>query len=181
MVLDALNRADARIQPGKCEFFRSRADFLGHNLSATGISQQDSKIAAINNWPPLTDLKSVRSFVSLCSYYRKFIKDFAKIAQPLTDLMKSDGWRTPDFPEALQAVANLKQAITTAPVLAYFDVKAKTDLYVDASGLSIGGVLQQDDENGDSRPVGFYSRRLQGAEVQYSTYDRELLGLRDSV
>ena len=60
-------------------------------------------------------------------------------------------------------------------------MKAKTDLYVDASGLSIGGVLQQDDENGDSRPVGFYSRRLQGAEVQYSTYDRELLGLRDSV
>ena len=181
MVLDALNRADARIQPGKCEFFRARADFLGHTLSATGISQQDSKVAAINNWPPLTDLKSVRSFVSLCSYYRKFIKDFAKIAQPLTDLMKSDGWRTPDFPEALQAVANLKQAITTAPVLAYFNVKAKTDLYVDASGLSIGGVLQQDDENGDSRPVGFYSRRLQGAEVTYSTYDRELLGLRDSV
>ena len=52
-------------------------------------------------------------------------------------------------------------------------MKAKTDLYVDASGLSIGGVLQQDDENGDSRPVGFYSRRLQGAEVTYSTYDRE--------
>ena len=52
MVLDALDRADARIQHGKCEVFRSRADFLGHNLSATGISQQDSKIAAINNWPP---------------------------------------------------------------------------------------------------------------------------------
>jgi hypothetical protein len=73
-----------RVQPAKCEFFRTHGAFLGHVLSQDGVSQQVSKIEAIKNWPELTDLKSVRAFVSLCSYYRKFIKDFAGLAQPLT-------------------------------------------------------------------------------------------------
>ena len=77
--------------------------------------------------------------------------------------LSADGaWKSPDFPKALQAVADLGLAVATAPVLAYFNVRAKTDLYVDASGVSIGGVLQREDENGDSRPVGYYSRRFEG-------------------
>jgi hypothetical protein len=85
-------------------------------LSQEGVAQQDSKKEAIKNWPEPTDLKSVRAFVSLCSYYRKFVKDFAGLAQPLTDLMKKDAFQVPFSQEVLQSFTNLKIALTTAPV-----------------------------------------------------------------
>ena len=72
-------------------------------------------------------------------------------------------------------------ALTTAPVLSYFDSHKDTELFVDASKFSIGAVLQQVDDRGESHPVGYYSRRLNQAEQNYATYDKELLGLRDGV
>ena len=138
-------------------------------------------MAAIRNWPPLTDLKSVRAFVSMCSYYRKFVDGFARIAQPLTDLMEKDCFKTPFSQEVLDAFEQLKVALTSAPVLQYFDVNRKTELYVDACKSSIGAVLQQVNDHGDSLPAGYYSRRLNSAEMNYSTYDKEFLGLRDGV
>jgi hypothetical protein len=123
-----------------------RHHFFGHVLRADVILPQDSKISAIKNWPPLTDIRSVRAFVSLCNYYRKYIWRFAEIAAPLTNLLKDGGWRPPSDPEVLTAVEKLKEALISSPVLAYFDVYAvATDLYCDASGGSIGAVLQQTD------------------------------------
>jgi len=92
-----------RLQPKKCDFFRRRADFLGHVLSEHGIQQQERKVAAIRNWPALTDLTSIRAFTSMCSYYRRFVKDFAKIAQPLTDLLRKDAVIQPLPAQALEA------------------------------------------------------------------------------
>ena len=180
-VIQALDKARARIQPNKCEFFRSQVDFLGHSLSAAGISQQDKKLEAVRNFPPLTSVKHVRAFVSLCSFYRRYIHKFAEIAQPLTDLMREGGWKDPESPDVLEAFEKLKTALTSAPVLAYFDVTAKTDLFTDASLIAIGGVVQQTDKDGNSRPVGFYSRRLTPTEARYDTYERELLGVKDSL
>jgi hypothetical protein len=111
-----------KIQPAKCEFFRTHGAFLGHVLSEEGVSQQVSKLEAIKNLPELTDLKSVRAFVSLCSYYRKFIQNFAGLVQPLTDLMKKDAFKVPFSAEVLQSIADLKSALTSAPVLSYFDI-----------------------------------------------------------
>ena len=181
MVLGAMEASKLRIQPAKCEFFRTHGAFLGHVLSEEGISQQTSKLEAIKNWPELTDLKAVRAFVSLCSYYRKFIQNFAGIAQPLTDLMKKDAFKVPFSAEVLESIAALKSALTSAPVLSYFDSQKATELFVDASKFSIGAVLQQIDARGESHPIGYYSRRLNSAEQNYATYDKELLGLRDGV
>ena len=89
-VLARMEHCHLRLQPKKCEFFRSQVDFLGHVLSADGIRQQDRKVAAIKNWPPLTVVTSIRAFCSMCSYYRRFVKDFAAIARPLTDLLRKD-------------------------------------------------------------------------------------------
>ena len=178
-----MEKQNVRIQPPKCEFFRKEANFLGHVLAFEGIRQQDSKLKAIRNFPMLTDLKSVRSFVSLCSYYRKFVKNFAAIAQPLTDLLKSDGWVSPPPESARQAFEKLKDALTSAPVLAYFDVTAPTKVSVDASGYAIGGVLEQEanvEDHRDWHPVAFYSRRLTSQEASKCAYDRELIGLRDT-
>jgi len=99
----------------------------------------------------------------------------------LTDLLRADGWKKPFAPEVLEAFENLKVALTTAPVLKFFDVNAESTLSVDASGYSIGAVLHQTDADGNVRPVGFYSRRLTDVEMKYSIYDRELVGLRDGV
>ena len=181
MVLGAMEASKLRIQPAKCEFFRTHGAFLGHVFSEEGVSQQASKLEAIKNWPELTDLKSVRAFVSLCSYYRKFIQNFAGLAQPLTDLMKKDAFKVPFSDEVLKSIADLKSALTSAPVLSYFDSQKATELFVDASKFSIGAVLQQIDDRGESHPIGYYSRRLNPAEQNYATYDKELLGLRDGV
>jgi hypothetical protein len=164
MVLGAMEASKLRIQPAKCEFFRTHGAFLGHVLSEEGVSQQASKLEAIKNWPELTDLKSVRAFVSLCSYYRKFIQNFAGLAQPLTDLMKKDAFKVPFSDEVLKSIADLKSALTSAPVLSYFDSQRATELFVDASKFSIGAVLQQIDDRGESHPIGYYSRRLNQAE-----------------
>ncbi len=94
LLLRVLKRMDVhnlKMQPAKCDFLRHEASFLGHVLRADGILTQDSKISAIKNWPSLTDIRSVRAFVSLCNYYRKYIWRFAEIAVPLTNLLKDGG------------------------------------------------------------------------------------------
>jgi hypothetical protein len=103
--------------PSKCEFFRHEATFWGHIVNKDGIVIQHSKLSAIQNWPTLTDIKSVYVFVSLCSYYRKFVWSFAEIAQPLTDLLRVDGWKTPFFQDVLDTVDKLKVALCSSPVL----------------------------------------------------------------
>jgi hypothetical protein len=180
-VLAAMEKCRLRLQPAKCEVFRTHWHFLGHVISNEGMSQSANKLQAILNWPMLTDLKSVRSFASLFSYYRKFVKDFAQIERPLTDLLRADGWKKPFAPEVLEAFENLKVALTTSPVLKFFDVHAESTLSVDASGYSIGDVLHQTDADGNVRPVGFCSRRLTDEEMKYNTYDRELVGLWEEV
>ncbi len=97
-------------------------------------------------------------FVSLCSYYRKFVWRFAEIAQPLTDLLRVDGWKTPFSQDDLDTVDKLKVALCSSPVFQFYDVNTPTDLYVDTSGQSIGSVLQQI-KDGSSHPIGYYSRR----------------------
>jgi hypothetical protein len=128
----------------------------------------------------LTDIRSVHVFVSLCSFYRKYIWRFAEISAPLADLLKDGQWHSPSVQDVFEPVENLKSALVISPVLTYFDVHADaTDLYYDASGGSIGSVLQQTDRDGNVRPDIFCSRKLTPPEGHYDTYDRELVGLRD--
>ncbi len=80
-----------KLHPAKCDFLRHEASFLGHVLRTDGILTQDSKISVIKNWTPLTDIQSVCTFVSLYSYYHKYICRFSEIAVPLTNLLKDGG------------------------------------------------------------------------------------------
>ncbi len=143
-VLKRMDVHTLKMHPAKCDFLRHEASFLGHVLRADGILTQDSKISVIKNWTPLTDIRSVCAFVSLYSYYRKYIWRFAEIADPLTNLLKDGGWRPPTDPDVLTTVDMHNEALMSSPVLTYFDVNiVATDLYCDASGDSIGVVLQQ--------------------------------------
>ena len=163
----------------KTALFCSEVDFLGHRLTQSGVQQQEAKVSAIKNWPALKSKEDVKSFIGLASYYRKFIHRFAAIVAPLSDLLRGDNFSMPLSAEAEQAFTALKNAMCQAPVLKYFDATHETELFTDASNFAIGGVLAQRDEAGDWRPVAFYSRRLSSAEEKYSTYSRELLGIKD--
>ena len=163
----------------KTALFRQEIEFLGHTLTQTGVKQQLGKTSAIVNWPPITSVAELRSFIGLASYYRKFIHGFAKIIAPLSDLLREGHFISPLPAPAEKAFLELKRAMTSAPVLKYFDATHETQLWTDASGHAIGGALLQRDERGALRPVGYYSRRLSPAEEKYSTYARELLAIRD--
>ena len=120
-------------------------------------------------------MKDIRSFVGLCSYYRKFIKDFAGIAAPLHKLTRK-GEKFSWAEECQQAFQKLKIALTSAPVLAYPNFHESFLLDTDASGVGIGAVLSQVID-GEEQPVAYGSRMLSRAEKKYSVTRRELLAV----
>ena len=118
----------------------------------------------------------MRAFLGFANFYRRFIRDFAKIARPLTDLTRKDAvfdW-TPDCESSFK---KLKGMFLTAPNLLIFDPDRETVLETDSSGYSTGGVLMQYDEQGVLRPCAFLSKRNLPAECNYPIYDKELLAI----
>ena len=152
----------------KCQFWLDRVAFLGHVVSAKGISADPQKIEAIVDWKPPTNVTEVRSFLGLASYYRKFVEGFSKIATPLTKLTRKEEkfiWS-----EACQnSFDELKQRLTTAPVLTLPLGSEGFTVYCDASKQGLGCVLMQHD-----RVIAYASRQLKKHEVNYPTHDLEL-------
>ena len=90
LVLDRLRKYHFFAKLKKCEFFKTKVTFLGHDISADGVRVNAAKVASVTEWPAPRDLTEVRSFVGFCQFYNKFIRDFAKIARPLTDLTRKE-------------------------------------------------------------------------------------------
>ena len=160
----------------KCDFFRTEVEYLGFDVGADGIKPSLSKVKAILEWPTPESVTGVRSFLGLCSFYRKFIRWFSEIAAPMTDLTKKDRQPFVWTDEADQAFNRLKTAMVTAPVLQLPDFEREFTVTTDASEVSVGGILQQDFGNG-LQPICYESRKLNPAETRYSAYERELLGI----
>ena len=174
-VLTILREHKLYAHPGKCSFFQDQVDCLGHTVSAQGITMHQDKVQAVLTWPRPANVGELQSFLGLAGYYRRFIKDFAAIAAPLTDLIRKDRpyeWT----PAQDSAFAALKDAITTAPVLSLPDPQRPFILTTDASGATIGAVLSQQYDDG-AHPVAFLSRKLRDAELNYPVHDKELLAL----
>jgi len=159
----------------KCSFATQEVNYLGHTLSREGISTDPEKTEAIRNWPPPTNVSEIRSFLGLAGYYQRFIKNFAEIASPLSDLLKKEipfSWT-----EVHQtAFDKLKTALCSAPVLTIFDPLKKLTLETDASGFAIGAVLSQE-ESGILKPITFISRKLNRHEKNYATHEKETLAI----
>ena len=144
-------------------------------ISKHGIEVDPVKVAAIKDFPQPTNLKSLKSFLGLASYYRRFIPNFSSVAGPLHLLTRKDApfvWS----PSCQEAFELLKHLLTTAPVLAYPDFAHSFILETDASHAGLGAVLAQN-VNGVVHPVSFASRTLQPHEKNYGVTELEALGV----
>ncbi|WVZ92635.1 hypothetical protein U9M48_038684 [Paspalum notatum var. saurae] len=146
----------------------SEVGFLGHVLSKEGVAVDPSKVEVVLNWKQPETVIGIRSFLGLAGYYRRFIKDFSKIAKPMTSLTKENAkfiWS----PKCKEGFQELKKLLTTAPVLAQPDVTKPFDVYCDASGQGLGCVLMQ-----EGRVIAYASHQLRKHEANYPTHDFEL-------
>ncbi|CCO35818.1 hypothetical protein RSOLAG1IB_11044 [Rhizoctonia solani AG-1 IB] len=175
-VLQCLETAQLFCKGSKCEFHRTRVEYLGIIVSDQGFSLDKLKIQAVQDWPVPTTVKQVQSFLGFANFLRRFVANFSHMARPLHNLVKKETpWNWTEKEQA--AFEGLKKAITEAPVLAHADPHKGYFLETDASGAALGSVLSQQQEDGRLHPIGFLSESFKGAEVNYDTHDKELLAI----
>lgn len=171
-VFKRFRSAGLKLKPSKCHLACSSVTFLGHRVSSNGVEPDPANTEKVTNWPVPQSATQVRAFLGLCSYYRRFIQDFAHIADPLHRLTHKGVpfiWSN----EAEEAFLVLKQALTSPPVMAFPNLSAPFLLYTDASLHAIGSVLSQK-VNGREHVIAYASHLLSASERKWSTFDREL-------
>ena len=199
LVFNRLKEFSLKIKPKKSHFFQAEVDFLGHILSKNGVSPNPEKIEKVHDWPTATNSREVHSFIGLASYYRRFIPNFVKWAGPLHALIipASTQYKVrmgllkksnlPEFKwteECETGFINLKQALISAPILAYPDYSKAFILETDASLKGLGTVLSQRGDDGTVRVIAYTSRSLRPGEKlmwDYSSAKIELLALKWSM
>ena len=178
-VFSRLQEANLKLSPKKCTLFRRQLKFLGHIVSEKGVATDPEKLEAVMTWPTPTNVSEVRRFLGLCSYYRRFVANFADIACPLhqcTEHPQIFKWND----ELEKSFVSLKKALVEAPVLGYPDPDGHFILDTDASAYGIGAVLSQV-QYGEEKVVAYYSRAMSRPERQYCVTRRELLAVVRSV
>lgn len=158
----------------KCEFGRLELGYLGHTISSQGVQVDNEKIKAIQQWPIPTSIRTLRGFLGLTGYYRRFVAYYATLAAPLTNLLRKNAfvW-TPDASSAFQS---LKDALTHTPVLQLPDFTKTFEIHSDASATAIGAVLLQ-----QNHPVAYFSKVLPTRLQTSSAYSREMYAITEAV
>jgi hypothetical protein len=197
--LTRLRQFGLKLSPEKCSFFQCSVRYLGHIISKQGIRTDPAKIAAVSDWPRPQNMVQLRSYLGFVGFYRRFVKDFSKVARPLNELLKGytkqgpnkgkvvidrqrvkapfgDAW-TGDCDGAFQA---LKNAVVSAPVLTVADPSLPYELHTDASMTGLGAALYQK-KDGRLHPVAFASRSLSNSEKNYPVHKLEFLALKWAV
>ena len=174
-MLRCLKENDLFVKPEKCTFCTTEVDFLGMIVGRDGIKMDQEKVKAILEWSEPKMVKGVRSFLRLANFYQRFIKDYAKVARPLHDLMKKENpfhWKEP------QQVAfnTLKLHFTMVPILAFPDIDCVFHLKSDTSNYATGAVFSIEKE-GVWHPVAFSSHSMMPQERNYPIADKEMLSV----
>jgi len=162
-VLRRLKENNLFVKPEKCRWKVREIEFLGVIIGPKGVEMQKEKVKRVLNWPAPRNVKEVQKFLGLANYYRRFIKDFAKIVTSLHMLVrKEQKWKWEKEQE--EAFGKLKAVFTTEPVLAILDIDREMRVEVDASDYATEGVLSTKCEDGKWRPVVFISKSLNTTE-----------------
>ena len=191
-VFECLRFYNLKLKPSKCEFFKTELKFLGHIISDKGLKADPDKITAIKDWPQPKSVKQIRQFLGLSGFLRRYIKDYAIIARPITDLLQGYSNKKQSRSSNLklekehfvwgkdqQAAFNkLKQVIAKDVTLAFPNFDLPFKLSCDASRNGLGGWLEQVQPNGKYRPIAFASRKTSNAERQYPVHKIEFLALK---
>lgn len=170
-VLQRLREAGLQLKPSKCHFCLTQIELLGYRVSGEGIQPLPERVQAIRDIPAPNSVTAVRSFLGMAGYYRQCIKDYARISAPLTNLQKKNEpfrWG----PDEAQAFERIKEALSTAPILAHPDPRKPYQLYTDASDQAIGAILTQQDGN-LHRPVAYLSHKLSGTQLRWPIIEKE--------
>ena len=188
-VFQKLSAAGLKLKPSKCFFFREEIEYLGHVVSGKGIFTNPKKVEAVAEWPTPKTVYDVRSFLGFVGYYRRFIKDFSKIAKPIREVitgLENQSKRTAkktfvEWTEAADfAFEHLKKLCTSTPILAYPDYKLPFVLHTDSSSEGLDVVLYQKQE-GKLRVIAYASRSVSKSESHYPAHKLEFLALRWAV
>ena len=171
--LGRLREANLKVRPDKCQIFCKEVTFLGHRVSREGILPDRSNIEKVERWGRPTNVTSLRGFLGLTGFYRKFVKGYAQIEHPLLELTKK-GVPFVWSDDCEHAFVTLREALISPPILKYPDFEHPFILYTDASAYAIGSVLAQKCEDGKEHVIAYASHTLESRERKWSTYDREL-------
>ena len=175
-VLRRIEENDLYIKPEKYVWKVKEIDFLGLVMGAEGIKMQEKKVTGVLEWPRPKMVKEVQKFLGLANYYRRFIKDFAKLAKPLYKLVRKDKkWNWEE--EQKVAFKELKRVFTIRPVLVVPDLDKEIRVEVNTSEYAIKGVLLMKCEDEKWRSVVFILKSLNEAERNYEIHDREMLAI----
>lgn len=175
-VLARLRDAGLQADIDKCEFHVTKTKFLGFIVGVEGIAVDPDKISAVKDWQQPTTVKGIQFFLGFCNFYRRFVKEYSRIAKPLTYLTRKEvsfKWGK----DCQLAFETLKSRLLSAPVLMHFEHGRPTKLETDASDGVIAGVLTQQQDDREWHPVGYFSETMQGAEHNYPIHDKELLAV----
>ena len=176
-VFERLRQVGLTLNKSKCAYNKGTLEFFGMIFSADGVSPDPKKIAAITNAPRPTTVSGVRSLLGMTNYCSKFIMNYASITTPLRQLTKKNA-RFQWLPAHESAWKTLTRALTSAPVMAYFDTNKCTELIVDASPTGLGAILQQHTpDKQDHKVIAYASRALSPVEQRYSQTEREALAI----
>ena len=179
LLFERLKKAGLVLNMEKCEFGVSSCEFLGHIVSAKGVLPMPKHLQAIETFPAPTCKKTLMSFLGMFNYYRSFVANAAAILAPLTNALQG-GPKEPFVwtPEMQMAFVKAKEALKRISYLGFPSLGQELSLQVDASNTHVGGVLQQRPSSVVPwEPLGFFSKKLIGPQLNYSAFDRELLAV----
>lgn len=176
-VLETLSDNHLELQLPKCQFVKTKIEYLGYDVQYNKIQPSEKHIQSVSDFPVPSSRKSLQRFLGLVNYFRKFIRGFNVQAGKLYELLKEDN----DFimtADHIQAVENLKGALISKPVLRIYSPTAETELHTDACSSGFGGVLlQRQTDDGLMHPVMYHSKKTSPTESKLHSFELETLAI----
>ena len=179
ILFQRIAKYNLKLKPSKIQLAATSINYLGFDISqSSGIRAGAAKTKAIVDWKIPTNVKEIKQFLGLCSFFRRTIKDFSMLASPLTKLTRKGAYSEgPLTPEAVEAFHLLKGKLMSRPCLSPVDFEKQFIVTVDASTKGLGAILSQVGKDGVERPNAYASRVLKDSESKYSPHHLESLGM----